>query len=50
MPSAAPISEPLDHLAREVVDAAFRVHTALGPGLIIFNVPRIKEGIKRFAL
>ncbi|HZS82500.1 MAG TPA: GxxExxY protein [Stellaceae bacterium] len=34
MPSPAPITERLATLAREAVDAAFRVHSALGPGLL----------------
>ncbi|WP_142848567.1 GxxExxY protein [Telmatospirillum sp. J64-1] len=29
-----PVSAELDTLARQVVDAAFKVHTALGPGLL----------------
>jgi len=46
-----PVSRPLDALAREVVDAAFKVHFILGPGLLInFNVPKIKDGIRRMVL
>jgi len=30
----APVSPELDRLAKEVVDAAFKVHSALGPGLL----------------
>lgn len=30
----APISVETDHLARSVVDSAFRVHNTLGPGLL----------------
>lgn len=29
-----PVSERIDEVAREIVDAAFRVHVALGPGLL----------------
>ena len=29
-----PIPDSLDQIARMIVDAAFRVHTALGPGLL----------------
>jgi GxxExxY protein len=34
MPGPEPISEEVERIARETVDAAFRVHTALGPGLL----------------
>ena len=34
MPSPIPPSEQLDDIAREIVDAAFKVHEALGPGLL----------------
>ena len=34
MPEQAPISEEVERIAREAVDAAFRVHTTLGPGLL----------------
>ena len=59
-----------ERLASELVDAAFKVHQALGPGLLAtvyevcltylkltglglgllinFNVPLVKNGIKRF--
>ena len=30
----APIDDHIDHVAREIVDCAYRVHTALGPGLL----------------
>ncbi len=30
----APVSADLDRLAKEVVDAAFKVHSTLGPGLL----------------
>lgn len=30
----APISRSTDEIARDIVDAAFRVHAALGPGLL----------------
>jgi GxxExxY protein len=33
MPSPIPPSEQLDAIAREIVDSAFKVHEALGPGL-----------------
>jgi GxxExxY protein len=29
-----PVSERIDEVAREIVDAAFRLHVALGPGLL----------------
>ncbi len=29
-----PIAKEVDRVAKEVVDAAFKVHTALGPGLV----------------
>ena len=34
MPSPMPPSEQLDDIAREIVDSAFKVHAALGPGLL----------------
>ena len=34
MLSSAPISESAERAAREVLDAAFQIHTALGPGLL----------------
>lgn len=34
MPSHSPVSDDLNRLTREVVDAAFRVHSELGPGLL----------------
>jgi hypothetical protein len=35
-------------IAKEIVDAAFRIHTTLGPGLLInFHVALIKDGIPR---
>ena len=38
----------LNDLSGQVVDAAMRVHSALGPGLLInFNVVQLKNGIKR---
>ena len=65
----------IDRIAKEVVDAAFKVHSSLGPGLLEsayetclahelsnnlrqstkpsflmnFNVPMIKDGIRRIA-
>jgi GxxExxY protein len=30
----APIPDPVEHVAREIVDAAYQVHHALGPGLL----------------
>ncbi len=35
--------ERLNHLAREVVDAAFRIHNQLGPGLLESVYERILE-------
>jgi GxxExxY protein len=34
MLSPEPISESAERAAREVLDAAFQIHTALGPGLL----------------
>jgi len=35
-------------LAKVIVDAAFKVHTTLGPGLLItFGLPRTEDGITR---
>ena len=34
MPSPEPISESAERAAREVLGAAFQIHTALGPGLL----------------
>jgi GxxExxY protein len=34
MPHPEPIGSDLDRIAKEVVDAAFRVHRELGPGLL----------------
>jgi GxxExxY protein len=34
MPSPEPIAERVERIAREVVDAAFRIHSTLGPGLL----------------
>ncbi|HNQ24104.1 MAG TPA: GxxExxY protein [Phycisphaerae bacterium] len=34
MKQHAPVPERAEHAARVVVDAAFRVHSALGPGLL----------------
>ena len=34
MPHSEPIGGDLDRIAKEVVDAAFRVHRELGPGLL----------------
>jgi GxxExxY protein len=31
---ASPVGEEADAIARQIVDAAFKVHTALGPGLL----------------
>jgi hypothetical protein len=45
------ISTELNELSREVVNAVFQVHKTLGPGLLVnFNVPVIKQGIKRIVL
>jgi hypothetical protein len=46
-----PVPAETDRVAKQVVDAAFKVHSSLGPGLLItFNVPVIKSGITRLAL
>jgi len=46
-----PIPEEVNRAGTHVVDGAFAVHSALGPGLLInFNVSFIKDGIKRMAL
>jgi len=45
----------LDEITGAVVDAAMRIHTALGPGLLEsvyepclnFNVPHLRDGMKR---
>ncbi len=35
-------------IAKEIVDAAFRIHTTLGPGLLInFQVALLRDGITR---
>ena len=34
MSNPEPIGEMVERIARETVDAAFRVHTSLGPGLL----------------
>ena len=47
--SADPPKKP-ERIAKAVIDAAFAVHKALGPGLLInFNVALLKDGIKRMA-
>jgi len=43
-----------NEVAKQIVDAAYRIHTSLGPGLlesvyINFNVALIKDGITRIA-
>jgi GxxExxY protein len=45
----APISEAVDRVAREVVDAAFKVHQTLGPGLLesVYETCLTHEIIKR---
>jgi hypothetical protein len=38
----------VNDISGQVVDAALRVHSVLGPGLLInFNVAQLKNGIKR---
>jgi GxxExxY protein len=34
MSDLPPVSQSLDRIGREIVDAAFKVHEALGPGLL----------------
>ena len=42
------LSDREEYIAERIVDAAFTVHKALGPGLLInFNVPVMRNGIKR---
>ncbi len=37
-----------NRIAREVVDAAYRVHRSLGPGLLVnFGSALMKDGIER---
>ncbi len=37
-----------NEIAREIVDACYRVHTGLGPGLLVnFGEARIKDGLQR---
>ena len=51
MNTRAPIPEETERIAKAVIDAAFAVHKALGPGLLInFNVALLKDGIKRMVL
>jgi hypothetical protein len=64
-----PIPPDVERIGKVVLDAAFRVHTALGPGLlesayrtamkhvietigflINFNMPHLKDGIKRIVV
>jgi hypothetical protein len=52
--------DDINVLSKTIVDCLFKVHSALGPGylermsglrmgfLVNFNVPLIREGIKRF--
>jgi hypothetical protein len=46
------LDEATERIATEIVDAIFRVHSALGPGLLesAHNVPLIKDGIQRIIL
>jgi hypothetical protein len=38
----------LNEVSGQIVDAAMKVRTALGPGLLMnFNVVHLKDGIKR---
>lgn len=50
-----PVPERAEAAGRAVVNAVLAVHRALGPGLrlgflINFNVPLVKQGIKRMVL
>ena len=46
-----PIPKATEAVATAVIDAAFKVHKTLGPGLLInFNTPLLKKGIKRIVL
>jgi hypothetical protein len=53
----APINESVERIAKLVVDAAYSVHVKLEPGFLekvyeicFFNVPRLKDGIRRFVI
>jgi GxxExxY protein len=48
-PSRIPIASETDGVARQVVDAAFRVHTALGQGLLesVYETCSAHELVKR---
>jgi hypothetical protein len=52
-----PLTDRENYLAKVVVDSAFLIHKALGPGLlerigclINFHVPLMKDGFKRLIL
>jgi GxxExxY protein len=47
--SFAPVSQEVDRLAKQVVDAAFRVHSTLGPGLLesVYEICLARELSKR---
>jgi GxxExxY protein len=49
MPSLDPIGGDVERIARDVVDAAFRVHTTLGPGLLesVYEACLVHELTKR---
>jgi GxxExxY protein len=49
MPSLDPIGDDVERIARDVVDAAFRVHTTLGPGLLesVYETCLVHELSKR---
>ena len=46
----------LEELFKKILDSAFKVHSALGPGLLesayknVINVAHLKNGIKRMIL
>lgn len=44
-----PVSESVDRAAKEVVDASFKVHSALGPGLMekVYEECLVHELVKR---
>lgn len=49
--SFEPLDKELERVARLIVDSTYKVHSKLGPGFLInFNVPRIKDGIRRFVV
>ena len=41
----------IEQVFKQILDASFKVHSALGPGLLVnFNVKHLKDGIKRVIL